>query len=132
PPARQGRRRHRRQREHARRRRGRRLAPLGRPVALPPPAGDVAPARAAAAAADPSPASDALSRSATDQATSLDLASSTMADISTTTRTNAKHAHDAEALVTDADQMIQGSNVALGAMVESMASIQDASTRVTR
>jgi hypothetical protein len=85
-----------------------------------------------AAAADASRESHALSRAAADQATSLDLTSSTMADISPTTRTNAKHAHDAEALVTDADHMIQGSNVALGAMVESMASIQDASTRVTR
>jgi hypothetical protein len=85
-----------------------------------------------AAAADASRASDALSRSAADQAASLDLASSTMADISTTTRTNARHAHDAASLVSDADRMIRGSNVALEAMVTSMASIEDASTRVTR
>jgi methyl-accepting chemotaxis protein len=84
------------------------------------------------AANDASHASEALSRSSSDQASSLEEASSTMAQISTTTRTNAKHAHDAEALVTEADTLIRSSNVALDAMVTSMAGIEDASSRVTR
>ena len=85
-----------------------------------------------AAATDASRASEALSRSASNQATSLDEASSTMAEISATTRTNVRHAHDADALVTEADTLIRSSNVALEAMVTSMAGIEDASSRVTR
>ncbi len=84
------------------------------------------------AAGDASRASDALSRSAGEQASSLAAASRSMAQISTTTRTNATHAHDAAALVTEADALIQSSNVALDAMVTSMAGIEDASSRVTR
>ncbi len=84
------------------------------------------------AATDASHASEALSRSSSDQASSLEEASNTMAQISTTTRTNAKHAHDAAALVTEADTLIRSSNVALDAMVTSMAGIEDASSRVTR
>jgi methyl-accepting chemotaxis protein len=84
------------------------------------------------AASDASHASDELSRSAGDQASSLEAASTTMAQISTTTRTNARHAHDAAALVTDADTLIRSSNDALDAMVTSMAGIEDASSRVTR
>ena len=85
-----------------------------------------------AAATETSRASEALSRSASDQASSLDEATGTMAQISTTTRTNARHAHDADALVTEADTLIRSSNVALEAMVTSMAGIEDASSRVTR
>jgi len=85
-----------------------------------------------ATATDASRASEALSRSASDQASSLDEASSTMIQISSTTRTNARHAHDADALVTEADTLIRSSNVALEAMVTSMAGIEDASSRVTR
>jgi hypothetical protein len=85
-----------------------------------------------AAAGDASRASDALSRSAGEQAASLEEASMSMAQISTTTRTNARHAHDAAALVTEADTLIRSSNVALDAMVTSMAGIEDASSRVTR
>jgi methyl-accepting chemotaxis protein len=55
-----------------------------------------------------------------------------MEQISTTTRTNVSHAHKAEALVVEADGLIKGSHLALGAMVTSMAGIADASTRVTR
>jgi hypothetical protein len=83
-------------------------------------------------ATDASRASEALSRSATDQASSLEQASTTMSQISTTTRTNARHAHDAAALVTEAGTLIRSSNVALDAMVTSMAGIEDASSRVTR
>ena len=85
-----------------------------------------------ATATDASRASEALSRSASDQASSLEEASSTMVQISSTTRTNARHAHDADALVTEADTLIRSSNVALEAMVTSMAGIEDASSRVTR
>lgn len=85
-----------------------------------------------AAASDASQASDELSRSAGQQASSLEAASGTMAQISTTTRTNARHAHDAAALVTEADTLIRSSNDALDAMVTSMAGIEDASSRVTR
>jgi methyl-accepting chemotaxis protein len=85
-----------------------------------------------AAAGDASRASVALSRSAGEQASSLEAASSAMTEISTTTRTNARHAHDAAALVTEADTLIRSSNEALDAMVTSMAGIEDASSRVTR
>jgi hypothetical protein len=85
-----------------------------------------------ATAADASQASEELSRSAGEQASSLEAASSTMAQISTTTRTNARHAHDAAALVTEAGSLIRSSNDALDAMVTSMAGIEDASSRVTR
>ena len=85
-----------------------------------------------AAANDASRASDALSRSAAEQAAALELTASTMEEISTTTRTNVSHAHKAQALVAEADTLIKGSHVALGAMVTSMAGIADASTRVTR
>jgi len=84
------------------------------------------------AAGDASRASEALSRSAAEQESSLEEASASMAQISTTTRTNARHAHDAAALVTEADTLIRSSNVALDAMVTSMAGIEDASSRVTR
>jgi methyl-accepting chemotaxis protein len=84
------------------------------------------------AAGDASRASEALSRSAGEQESSLAEASASMAQISTTTRTNARHAHDAAALVTEADTLIRSSNVALDAMVTSMAGIEDASSRVTR
>ncbi|MEO5820040.1 MAG: methyl-accepting chemotaxis protein [Vicinamibacteraceae bacterium] len=85
-----------------------------------------------AAAGDASRASDALSRSAGEQASSLEETSRTMAQISTTTRTNAKHAHDAASLVTEAAVLIRSSNEALEAMVTSMSGIEDASSRVTR
>jgi hypothetical protein len=84
------------------------------------------------AATDASRASEALSRSASDQAAALERTAATMEEISTTTRTNVSHAHKAQALVTEADGLIKGSHVALGAMVTSMAGIADASTRVTR
>jgi methyl-accepting chemotaxis protein len=84
------------------------------------------------AASEGSTSSDDLSRSSTQQAAALQQTSAAMEEISATTQTNSKHAHDAAALMDQADRMIRSSNAALDAMLTSMAQIEDSSTRVTQ
>jgi methyl-accepting chemotaxis protein len=84
------------------------------------------------AAADASHSSDALSRSAASQATSLDETAGTMGGIETTTRTNAGHAQQAASFMDEAERLVRTSNQTLATMLSSMASIEDSSTRVTR
>jgi methyl-accepting chemotaxis protein len=84
------------------------------------------------AASDASRAADALSQSASRQAAALEETSATMEEIAASTRTNVERAHEADALVVEAGGLVRSSNVALEAMVASMAGIEDASRRVSR
>jgi hypothetical protein len=83
-------------------------------------------------AAGVSESADTLTHSAARQAATLDETSAAMERIAATTRANADQARDAAASMAEADRLITTSHAALEAMVASMASIEEASTKVTR
>ncbi len=77
-----------------------------------------------------SAASQSLSQGATEQAASLEETSASMEEIGSMTRSNAAHAARAAALMTTVEQQVRHSNTALDAMVASMASIQESSSKI--
>ena len=77
-------------------------------------------------------ASQSLSQGATEQAASIEETSASMEEMSSMTRKNADNSRDAANLMGDVDARVQASNRSLGEMVNSMASIQDASQQVAK
>jgi len=86
----------------------------------------------AAASGQVSTSSQSLSQGSTEQAASLEESSASMEEMAAMTRQNAESARSAAALMTDVERQVSESNGALQAMVESMASIQDSSARVSK
>ena len=85
-----------------------------------------------ATATDASRASEALSRSASDQASSLEEASRRWRRSRPPRRTNARQRTTPPRSSTEADTLIRSSNVALEAMVTSMAGIEESSNKVAK
>ncbi len=77
-------------------------------------------------------ASQSLSQGATEQAASLEETSASMEEMASMTRQNAENSRSAAELMTEVDSHVKESNRVLGAMVSSMASIQDSSHQVAR
>ena len=77
-------------------------------------------------------ASQSLSQGATEQAASIEETSASMEEMSSMTRKNADNSRDAASLMGDVDARVQASNQSLTEMVQSMASIQDASQQVAK
>ena len=73
-----------------------------------------------------------LSRGATDQAAALEETSAAMEQMASMTRRTAEHSGRAATLMADVDQRMVDSNQALVQMVGSMASISEASERVSK
>jgi methyl-accepting chemotaxis protein len=76
--------------------------------------------------------SQALSQGATEQAASLEETSASMEEMASMTRHNAENTQQAATLMGEVDQQVRGSNAALHDMVESMASIRESSTKVSK
>jgi hypothetical protein len=77
-------------------------------------------------------ASQSLSIGAGDQAAAIEASSASMEEMSSMTRQNATHAEDAASLMTNARDLVDGANVALGGMVDSMTAIQHATTGISK
>ncbi len=73
-----------------------------------------------------------LSQGATEQAASLEETSASLEEMAAMTRKNAESSHQAAAFMTDVDRQVAGSNAALQAMVQSMATIKDSSVKVSK
>jgi methyl-accepting chemotaxis protein/methyl-accepting chemotaxis protein-1 (serine sensor receptor) len=86
----------------------------------------------ASAATQVSGSAQSLSRGASEQAASLEETSASMEEMASMTRRNAENSEAAAQLMGEADRMVDRSNAALDAMVGSMKSIADASTRVAK
>ncbi|HEX7088436.1 MAG TPA: methyl-accepting chemotaxis protein [Vicinamibacterales bacterium] len=86
----------------------------------------------AAAASQVAASSQTLSRGASEQAASLEETSASMEEMASMTRKNAENSEAAAGLMSEADRLVDSSNRALGDMVSSMKSINEASTRVAR
>jgi methyl-accepting chemotaxis protein len=86
----------------------------------------------AAAATQVSSAAQGLSRGSSDQAASLEETSASMEEMASMTRHNAENTESAARLMTDVREAVTKSNAALVEMVDSMRSIEEASTRVAR
>jgi hypothetical protein len=74
----------------------------------------------------------ALSHGATGQAAAIEESSASMEEMSSMTRQNATHAEEAASLMTGARELVDGANVALGGMVDSMQAIQQATTGISK
>jgi methyl-accepting chemotaxis protein len=74
----------------------------------------------------------ALSQGSTEQAASLEETSASMEEMASMTRQNAEHCLKAATLMADVDARVVSSNQSLSAMVASMASIREASTKVSK
>lgn len=86
----------------------------------------------AAAAEQVSTSAQSLSQGTTEQAASLEETSASMEEMSAMTRRNAEQSRQAAELMTDVHLQVRQSNDALGAMVASMAAIQDSSAKVAK
>jgi methyl-accepting chemotaxis protein len=86
----------------------------------------------AAAAKQVSTSAQSLSQGTTEQAASLEETSASMEEMAAMTRQNADQSRRAADLMTDVYQQVSRSSEALGAMVVSMAAIQDSSAKVAR
>jgi methyl-accepting chemotaxis protein/methyl-accepting chemotaxis protein-1 (serine sensor receptor) len=84
------------------------------------------------AAAQVAASSQTLSQSANEQAASLEETSAAMAEMASMTSANAQNSAEAARWSADAEAAVQQANVALSSMVTSMASIQDASHKVSK
>jgi hypothetical protein len=76
--------------------------------------------------------SQSISIGAGDQAAAIEASSASMEEMSSMTRQNATHAEEAASLMTNARELVDGANVALGGMVESMGAIQQATTGISK
>src|SRR5262249_921784 len=86
----------------------------------------------AAAASQVSTASQSLSQGSSEQAASLEETSASLEEMASMTRRNAEHSAEAATLMAEVDGHVGQSNAALDGMVQSMASIQESSTRVSK
>jgi len=86
----------------------------------------------ASAASQVSTSAQALSQGSSEQAASLEETSASMEEMASMTRKNADNSQQAAELMSEVDNQVTQSNNALGAMVQSMAAIQDSSNRVSK
>jgi methyl-accepting chemotaxis protein/methyl-accepting chemotaxis protein-1 (serine sensor receptor) len=86
----------------------------------------------ASAASQVATSAQALSQGASEQAASLEETSASMEEMASMTRKNADNSQQAAELMAEVDTQVSQSNGALGAMVQSMASIADSSNKVSK
>ena len=77
-------------------------------------------------------ASRRMSEGARDEASAIEASSASMEEMSSMTRRNATHAEEAATLMSGARQLVDGANVALGGMVDSMTAIQQATGGISK
>jgi hypothetical protein len=73
-----------------------------------------------------------LSAGAREEAAAIEVSSASMEEMSSMTRQNATHAEEAASLMSGARQLVDGANVALGGMVDSMSAIQQATGGISK
>jgi len=86
----------------------------------------------ASAAGQVATSAQSLSQGATEQAASLEETSASMEEMASMARKNSQNTQEAAGLMTEVDQRVSESNLALSAMVESMTAIQDSSAKVAK
>ncbi len=74
----------------------------------------------------------ALADGAGNQAAAIEESSASMEEMSAMTRQNATHAEEAASVMTNARDLVEGANVALGGMVDSMQAIQQATSGISK